>query len=50
MRLGRPPRVSVEVMLGCVQPLFVEAVEVNVEDPGLVVIEPHRRARLCGHL
>ena len=26
------------------RPLFVEAVEVDVEDPGLLVIEPHRRA------
>lgn len=44
VRLGSVPRVAVQAVLRRLEPSLVEAVEINVEDTGLVVIEPYRGA------
>ncbi len=49
VRLGRAFRVTVEVMRGGAEPRLVEAVEVDVEDAGLVVVEPDGGAGRGGH-
>jgi hypothetical protein len=49
MPFGSALRMPVNVVRGRSQSPLVETVEVDVEDAGLVVIEPHRCACLGRH-